>query len=188
MQPETELLKHVRNTQDMGIKDYFRAPRVPPVNVPNSSASAPVPVLPAVSIPAVLGAGSVSPNSPASGGSSQTSGLADDLKHEVMVNYLYQQQCSHMWAGTVQEFRRSVFPNGSQRPSRTGSAEWGSTTSFPMPQEGVLLRKSRGNYIACPPELIGSPLEAACIALNVPVSLLCSSVTVASLLSFQEAY
>ncbi|KAI5809921.1 glycosyl transferase family group 2-domain-containing protein [Peziza echinospora] len=125
----------------MGIKDYFRTPRVPPVNSPSTSAPTPLPVLPAVSIPAVLGAGGASPNSPASGGSSQTSGLADDLKHEVMVNYLYQQQCSHMWAGT----------------------------------EGVLLRKSRGNYIACPPELIGSPLETACIALNVPVAMTVNS-------------
>jgi hypothetical protein len=58
-----------------------------------------------------------------------------------MVNYLYQQQCSHLWVSD-------------------GSGE----------VEGVLLRKSRNTYMACPPQLGSSPFAAACAALNVQVS------------------
>jgi hypothetical protein len=64
----------------------------------------------------------------------------DDIKHEVMVNYLYQQQCSHLWVSD-------------------GSGEI----------EGVVLRKTRGQYMACPPQLGSSPFAAACAALNVQV-------------------
>src|SRR5271155_1865201 len=64
----------------------------------------------------------------------------EDTKHEVMVNYLYQQQCSHLWVSD-------------------GSGEC----------EGVLLRKSRNTYMACPPQLGSSPFAAACAALNVQV-------------------
>ncbi len=66
----------------------------------------------------------------------------DDIKHEVMVNYLYQQQCSHLWVSD-------------------GSGEI----------EGVLLRKARGQYMACPPQLGTSPFALACTALNVQVRL-----------------
>lgn len=72
-----------------------------------------------------------------SGGSSM---FLDDIKHEVMVNYLYQQQCSHLWVAD-------------------GSGE----------VEGVLLRKSRGNYMACPPRLANSAFAQACATLNVQV-------------------
>lgn len=58
-----------------------------------------------------------------------------------MVNYLYQQQCSHLWVNDA-------------------------SGHF----EGVLLRKSRNNYMACPPQLADSPFAAACAALNVQVS------------------
>jgi hypothetical protein len=72
---------------------------------------------------------------------SQTSStFLDDIKHEVMVNYLYQQQCSQLWVSD-------------------GSGEI----------EGVLLRKSRNTYMACPPQLGNSPFAAACAALNVQV-------------------
>jgi hypothetical protein len=57
-----------------------------------------------------------------------------------MVNYLYQQQCSHLWVSD-------------------GSGE----------VEGVLLRKSKNTYMACPPQLGGSAFAAACAALNVQV-------------------
>jgi hypothetical protein len=68
------------------------------------------------------------------------SSVLDDIKHEVMVNYLYQQQCSHLWVSD-------------------GSGEI----------EGVLLRKTRGQYMACPPQLGNSPFALACAALNVQV-------------------
>ncbi len=72
--------------------------------------------------------------------SNNSSMFLDDIKHEVMVNYLYQQQCSHLWVSD-------------------GSGEI----------EGVLLRKSRGQYMACPPQLGNSPFAMACAALNVQV-------------------
>lgn len=69
------------------------------------------------------------------------SSFMDDIKHEVMVNYLFQQQCSSLWVGD-------------------GSGQ----------VEGVMLRKSRGHYLSCPPQLVDSPFGQACAALNVQVS------------------
>lgn len=80
---------------------------------------------------------SISGRSTRSTGSSM---FIDDIKHEVMVNYLYQQQCSQLWVSD-------------------GSGE----------VEGVLLRKARGHYMACPPELGSSSFAMACAALNVQV-------------------
>lgn len=71
--------------------------------------------------------------------------MIDDIKHEVMVNYLYQQQSSHLW----------VNPN--PLPGQTSG------------DEGVLLRKSKGYYMACPPSLANSLFAEACVALNVHV-------------------
>jgi len=84
---------------------------------------------------------SISGRSVRSNGSSM---FLDDIKHEVMVNYLYQQQCSQLWVSD-------------------GSGE----------VEGVLLRKTRGQYMACPPQLGNSPFAQACAALNVQVTLRC---------------
>lgn len=71
---------------------------------------------------------------------SNKSSFIDDIKHEVMVNYLYQQQCSHLWVSD-------------------GGGE----------SEGVLLRKARNHYLACPPQLATSAFAAACAELNVQV-------------------
>lgn len=71
---------------------------------------------------------------------SAASMFLDDIKHEVMVNYLFQQQCSMLWVGD-------------------GAGE----------SEGVILRKARGRYMACPPSLGHSPFAMACAALNVQV-------------------
>jgi len=65
----------------------------------------------------------------------------DEIKHEVMINYLYQQQCSRLWVSD-------------------GSGE----------VEGVLLRKARNQYLACPPALTGSVFAMVCAELNVRVS------------------
>lgn len=81
---------------------------------------------------------SISGRSTRSNGSSM---FLDDIRHEVMVNYLYQQQCAHLWVSD-------------------GSGE----------VEGVLLRKARGHYMACPSQLGSSPFAQACAALNVQVS------------------
>jgi hypothetical protein len=72
--------------------------------------------------------------------------VLDDIKHEVMVNYLYQQQCSHLWVSD-------------------GSGEI----------EGVLLRKARGQYMACPPQLVNSPFAMACTTLNVQCAMTVNS-------------
>jgi hypothetical protein len=71
---------------------------------------------------------------------STQSGFMEEIKHEVMVNYLFQQQCGRLWVGD-------------------GSGEL----------EGVLLRKSRGNYMACPPQLANSAFAYHCAQLNVQV-------------------
>jgi len=72
---------------------------------------------------------------------SQQSYWMEDIKHEVMVNYLFQQQCSALWVGD-------------------GSGQ----------VEGVLLRKSRGYYMSCPPQLIESPFGHAIAQMNCQVS------------------
>jgi hypothetical protein len=72
---------------------------------------------------------------------SAQSSYLDEIKHEVMVNYLYQQQCSRLWVSD-------------------GSGE----------VEGVLLRKARNRYLACPPTLTSSVFAMACAELNVQVS------------------
>jgi hypothetical protein len=78
--------------------------------------------------------------------STQSSTFLDEIKHEVMVNYLYQQQCSHLWVAD-------------------GSGE----------TEGVLIRKTKGQYMACPPQLSTSPFAVACAALNVQCAMTVNS-------------
>lgn len=74
--------------------------------------------------------------------STLSSAFMDEIKHEVMVNYLYQQQCTRLW---VSEGQGEV--------------------------EGCIVRKARGQYITCPPPLIGSPFLKAMEGLNVQVSI-----------------
>lgn len=59
-----------------------------------------------------------------------------------MVNHLFQQQCKKLWVSEV-------------------SGE----------MEGVILRKARGNYLACPPNLIHSSFAYYCSQMNMPVRL-----------------
>ena len=147
----------------MGLKDYFRAKKPAPATGQLEDPS--------------TGTGNTLElrHSPIiSGTSSQISGTVDDIKHEVMVNYLYQQQCGHMWVSSVQAYKRTSAPFHSPKYPRTPNEESTSGAlsglDVSTEQEGVLLRKSRGNYIACPPDLIGTPLEMACRTLNVSVS------------------
>ncbi|KAK6218109.1 hypothetical protein LQW54_002858 [Pestalotiopsis sp. IQ-011] len=90
-----------------------------------------------------------------SGRSQNSSIFMDDIKHEVMVNYLYQQQCSHLWVSD-------------------GSGE----------VEGVLLRKSKGQYIACPPQLADSAFAIAASALNLPCVMTVNSRVIKTFLSW----
>ncbi|CAH0040155.1 unnamed protein product [Clonostachys solani] len=87
--------------------------------------------------------------------SNRSSVFMDDIKHEVMVNYLYQQQCSQLWVSD-------------------GSGEI----------EGVLLRKTRGHYMACPPQLAGTPFAMACAALNVQCAMTVNSRVIRTFLQF----
>ncbi|KAK7962886.1 uncharacterized protein PG986_003711 [Apiospora aurea] len=94
-------------------------------------------------------------NSIRSARSGASSMFLDDIKHEVMVNYLYQQQCSHLWVSD-------------------GSGE----------VEGVLLRKWKGNYMACPQELGNSPFARACAELNVHCAMTVNSRIIKTFLSW----
>jgi len=130
----------------MGIRDYFRtkpasgkAPAEGPAAASQVDHAAELrpPLFPALG------------SEPTSGAvSSRSSGvMIDDIKHEVMVSYLYQQQSSQLW----------VNPNPAPGQSNGN--------------EGVLLRKSKGQYMACPASLSNSLFAEACSALNVHVCL-----------------
>lgn len=68
-------------------------------------------------------------------------GGLDIVKHEVMLNYLYQQQATSGW--------RTGKDNGN---------------------EGVVLRLARDNYLTYPPRLSETPLLESLKVLNVQVS------------------
>lgn len=128
----------------MGIKDYFRT-KPPAAPVETLAASHELTDALELRPPFMPGSGT---GSTSGVGSSRSSAfMIDDIKHEVMVNYLYQQQSSHLW----------VNPN--PLPGQNSG------------DEGVLLRKSKGYYMACPPALGNSLFAEACIALNVHVRL-----------------
>ncbi|RDL36555.1 Nucleotide-diphospho-sugar transferase [Venustampulla echinocandica] len=130
----------------MGLGSYFKNKRPDPPQDASEKPTAPSPQ-PSYTMelqPPVSRFGS-SRNS-ISNRSTQSSAFLDDIKHEVMVNYLYQQQCSHLWVSD-------------------GSGE----------VEGVLLRKAKNTYMACPPQLGSSPFAAACAALNVQCAMTVNS-------------
>lgn len=78
-----------------------------------------------------------------SGMSTPKKGYVDEIRHEVMCNYLYQQQAGKLWIDQREEL-----------------------------EQGIIIRRSRGNYVAAPPDLAYSRLAANCSALNVQVSTL----------------
>lgn len=95
-------------------------------------------------------------NSPDSRSLSSTkSSFFDDIKHEVMVNYLHQQQCSHLWVS-----------DGSGRC------------------EGIMLRKARNEYLSCPPQLIESSFGRACAELNVQAAMTVNSRVIKTFLAW----
>jgi hypothetical protein len=83
------------------------------------------------------------PSPPVSSRSNALSGprQVDDIKHQVMLNRLYQQQRSQLW---IQDL--------------SGQAE------------GVMLRKERNKYIFSPPSLAKSEFAHAMKLLNIQVS------------------
>ncbi|KAI1334657.1 glycosyl transferase family group 2-domain-containing protein [Xylariaceae sp. FL0016] len=161
----------------MGIGSYFKPDR------PQAKRKPAAPAAPAEGLfsePVVAGSSTMPPNDfelqaptahfapSATGGSSRNSisgrsnrstqsnmFFVDDVKHEVMVNYLYQQQCAHLWVAD-------------------GSGE----------VEGVVLRKSKGVYMACPPQLVQSPFTLACSVLNVQCAMTVNSRVIKTFLSW----
>ncbi|KAI9817426.1 MAG: hypothetical protein M1827_001035 [Pycnora praestabilis] len=131
----------------MGLKNYFKANKKAGEKAPAAvSEKTPMPVAPGNNIEMSRTPQMGSSRNSIYASSTHSSTFLDDIKHEVMVNYLYQQQCSHLWVSD-------------------GSGEL----------EGVLLKKSKNNYMACPPQLAQSPFAAACAALNVQVAMTVNS-------------
>ncbi|KAI4127135.1 MAG: hypothetical protein LQ347_004731, partial [Umbilicaria vellea] len=134
----------------MGLKNYFKAGKGAAAAQPATAPSSP-PMREKESSRTYtdnmeLGSTPRFGSSRASLAPSTRSSFVDDIKHEVMVNYLYQQQCSHLWVSD-------------------GSGEL----------EGVLLRKARNLYMACPPQLAQSAFAVACAALNCQVAMTVNS-------------
>ncbi|EXJ79453.1 hypothetical protein A1O3_08955 [Capronia epimyces CBS 606.96] len=86
---------------------------------------------------------------------SAQSSFIEEIKHEIMVNHLYQQQCSHLWVSD-------------------GCGQC----------EGVLVRKSRGHYLACPQELLDSHFAQVCAQLNVQVAMTVNSRVIKTFLAW----
>jgi hypothetical protein len=78
--------------------------------------------------------------------SSQRSSMMEEIRHEVMVNYLFQQQCTRTWIDDT-----------------SGASE------------GVILRKERAQFLACPPALLDSEFGRGCFALNLQAAMTINS-------------
>lgn len=122
----------------MGLTNYFKiAPKVATKTIENEKT-------PDLKAFAPLEPPSIAPSSrPTSSRSNAPSGLrqVDEIKHQVMLNRLYQQQRSQLWINDL-----------------SGQAE------------GVMLRKDRNNYMFSPPSLAHSAFAHAMKLLNVQVS------------------
>lgn len=68
--------------------------------------------------------------------------LVDEIKHQVVLNHLFQHSCSSLW---IRDVTRNL--------------------------EGVMVRKRRNEYLYKPPALADSAFAQAMMALNVQVSL-----------------
>jgi hypothetical protein len=78
----------------------------------------------------------------ASSRATQEDRLVDEIKHQVVLNHLYQHQCSSLWIRDVG-----------------------------LQVEGVMVRKRRNDYLFKPPGLQSSAFAQAMMVLNVQVSL-----------------
>lgn len=126
----------------MGLKGYFKNGKKDDKPAPNAAPEmiekgnvAPQPS--GVSTPGPYGNGSGRGSYAPSVTSQKTSGFMEEIRHEVMVNYLFQQQCSKMWIG-----------------DGTGQ------------MEGIMVRKAKGSYLACPPQLTQSVFAQGILAIN----------------------
>lgn len=126
----------------MALKNYFKVGKKSQAQAEKEVAAQ----LP-VQSEGVSGVSSAKSSMPPSVYSGMSSGIntpkkhyVDEIRHEVMCNYLYQQQCGKGWVDQREEI-----------------------------EQGILIRKSRGNYMAAPPDLTYSRFAANCSALNVHV-------------------
>lgn len=134
----------------MGLKNYFKASKKPEVQDPQSNGqfmamgekshtTSGLDEPTSNSLPwASHGYGSSSTSlAPSFTSQANRNTLTNDLRQEVMVNHLFQKQCSARWIGD-------------------GAGE----------TEGVLLRKNKSEYLASPPDLVHSTFAQGCMALN----------------------
>ncbi|KAF2017222.1 putative glycosyltransferase family 2 protein [Aaosphaeria arxii CBS 175.79] len=84
-----------------------------------------------------------------------SSSILDEIKHEIMTNYLFQQQCGKLWI-------------------KDASGEL----------EGVLIRKRRGHYLACPPALAHSSFACHCSIMNIQVAMTVTSRIISTFLAW----
>src|SRR5277367_6674421 len=121
----------------MGLHGYFKASKAKG-SIPNATAQPQMSETPPQTLEIPPNSTSVTEDLPSPRASfrdspdnrsenSSRSSFFEDIKHEVMVNYLHQQQCSHLWVS-----------DGSGRC------------------EGIMLRKARSEYLSCPPKLVDS--------------------------------
>ncbi|KAH9845813.1 Glycosyltransferase 2-like [Teratosphaeria destructans] len=87
--------------------------------------------------------------------SSRPTSLLQEIRHEVMANHLFQQQCSLLWI--------------SDSSNRT---------------EGVLVRKSKASFLACPPGLVESVFARNVMTLNLPCAMTVNSRVVKTYLAW----
>lgn len=157
----------------MGLKNYFKGGGKPAATVANAGETTATPINPPVrpipldqfdnfdekhapSSPRFPGNGSSRASlSGSTRSAALRSTMMEDIRHEVMVNYLFQQQAAAMWVG-----------------SGDGHSE------------GVLVRKSKGQYLTCPSNLIRSTLAAGVMALNLPCAMTINSRVVKTFLAW----
>lgn len=123
----------------MGLVEYFKPKAAPKAD------AAPVAHGPVEQAPAVIPSSAASFLSDASL-RSKDSKFINDIKYEVVVNYLFQKQCRSMWIEDLSGLK-----------------------------EGVLIRHRGSEYISCPGSLADSELARNMAALRVQVSFLCIS-------------
>jgi len=85
--------------------------------------------------------------------SSGKSGYVEQVRHEIMCNYMWQQQQSNLWIDNREEL-----------------------------EQGIMLRRSRGTYVSAPPDLAYSQFAENVSAMNLPSAMTVASKIIGILL------
>jgi hypothetical protein len=125
----------------MGFMSYFKTSvKVAAAHPPPTPNNEKFPdALPGTLAPPHSRGNSISPA--ASSRATQEERLVDEIKHQVVLNHLYQHQCSSLW---IRDVSQQI--------------------------EGVMVRKKRNDYLFKPPGLAESAFAQAMMMLNVQVS------------------